>query len=58
MIKKNQDSILAPKSSIKKMEPRMGTGSQRNKYLEGNIFGSKQGRSGFESTSAVKSYTP
>jgi hypothetical protein len=53
MIKKIQDSILAPKPSTKKLEPKMGMGSQRNKYLEG----SKEGRSGFESTSATKSYT-
>jgi hypothetical protein len=57
MIKRIQDSILAPKSSIKKLEPKMGMGSQRNKYLEGSVFGSNQGRSAFGSTRATENST-
>jgi hypothetical protein len=38
MIKKIQDFILASKPSVKKMEPRMGMGSQASKYLQETIF--------------------
>jgi hypothetical protein len=58
MIKKIQDSILAPKPSIKKMEPRTGMGSQASKYLQGTIFSNKEGRGAYESTSATKIHTP